>query len=344
MKWSIIALAGILVFSGCQSFKYYDPNKPHRGRTQFYNNYDNSPKASFWKWQWERLTSKAPTEPPFQPEVLKTDTAYLRRNRTDSTLTWIGHATALLQMEGLNILIDPVFSDRVSPLSFLGPKRQVALPFPIAELPPLDVVVISHGHYDHLDLATVKTLAKQNDKALLFLVPLGLEALLRSEGIANVKELDWWQNVKIKNVTVTFTPAQHWSQRSLWDGNKTLWGGWYLQGPSLKVLYSGDTGYSKDFLDIYNRFGAMDISLIPVGAYEPKWFMGKQHVDPEGAAQIHLDLRSKLSIGVHWGTFRLSDEAMAAPPEELKKALQKMNIEPEAFRVLKHGEVLHIKK
>ncbi|WP_413568435.1 MBL fold metallo-hydrolase [Bdellovibrio sp. HCB117] len=344
MKRSIIAAAGFLVFSGCQSFKYYDPNKPHRGKTQFYNNYDNSPKASFWKWQWERLTNNAPTEPPFQPEVLKTDTAYLKQNRTENTLTWIGHASALLQVEGLNILVDPVFSDRVSPVSFMGPKRQVALPFPIEELPPIDVVVISHAHFDHLDLPTLRKLAKQNDKALLFLVPLGLESLLKSEDIDNVKELDWWENTQVKNVTLTFTPAQHWSQRSLWDRNKTLWGGWYIQAPSLKFFYSGDTGYSKDFLDVFNRFGASDIAMIPVGAYEPKWFMKQQHVDPEQAVKMHLDLQSKLSIGVHWGTFRLSDEAMAAPPEDLKIALQKMNVSPEVFRVMKHGEVLKLKK
>lgn len=341
MKWTLLALVGIFVVSGCQSFKYYDPTKPHHGKDSFLNNYDNSPHASFWKWQWERLTTKAPKEPDFQPEIIKTDTAYLRANHTENTLTWIGHASILLQTSSVNILMDPVFSERVSPFSFAGPKRQVPLPFQLNELPDIDVVTVSHGHYDHLDLPTLKALAKRNSQTL-FLVPLGDADLLKSEGISNVKELDWWQSEAIKSVTVTFTPSQHWSARSPFDRDQTLWGGWHVSSDRLKFIYTGDTGYSKDFQDISQRLGPVDLAFMPIGAYEPRWFMKKQHINPDEAVQIHLDLKAKLSIGGHWGTFRLSDEFMSAPPEALQEALRKKNLEVGLFRVMKHGEILKL--
>lgn len=342
MKWTLVALAGIFVFMGCQSFRYHDPEKPHRGKTQFYNNYDNSPKASFWKWQWERLTSDRPSEPPFAPEVLKTDVASLQQNRTETTLTWVGHSTMLLQVRGLNILTDPVFSERVSPVSFAGPKRLVALPFEIDSLPSIDLVVVSHSHYDHLDLATLKQINQINKGRTLFLVPLGNLELLQSLGITNVKELDWWDQQSVGPLTVTFTPAQHWTQRSLWDRNQSLWGGWSIKTSGFHFVYVGDTGYSQDFADIRQRLGPADVALIPVGAYEPRWFMGKQHVDPAGAIKIHKDLQSRLSIGVHWGTFRLSDEPIAEPPVELAAARGRAGLEEKEFRVMQHGETLKI--
>lgn len=338
MKWTLVALVGVFVFMGCQSFRYYDPTKPHRGRTQFYNNYDNSPKASFWKWQWERLTSDQAVEPPFEPEVVMTDTTSLQRNLTEITLTWVGHSTMLLQVQGMNILTDPVFSDHVSPFSFMAPKRLVALPFEIEDLPPIDLVVVSHSHYDHLDLATLKRLSQHKGKNTLFLVPLGNQALLQSEGIANVKELDWWDQYSVGPLTATFTPAQHWTQRTLWDRNKSLWGGWSIKTEAFHFVYVGDTGYSQDFTDIRQRLGPSDVALIPVGAYKPRWFMGKQHVDPDGAIQIHKDLQSRYSIGVHWGTFRLSDEPMAEPPLELAAARERVGMSVEEFRIMRHGE------
>ncbi|XGC80011.1 MBL fold metallo-hydrolase [Bdellovibrio bacteriovorus] len=339
MKAILIALAGLFVTSGCQSFKYYDPAKPHHGEKSFLNNYDNSEKQSFWKWQWERLTSDKPKEPEFEPEVLKVDSDFLKSNQSQNTFTWIGHATALLQTGGANILTDPVFSERVSPVSFAGPRRMVKVPLQMHELPPIDAVVVSHGHYDHLDLPTLKELAKRSSQTL-FLVPLGNAELLQGEGIKNVKELDWWDHVTVKGLTITFTPAQHWSARSLFDRNQTLWGGWHVRSGNLSFLYTGDTGYSKDFLDIAEKLGSVDIAFIPIGAYEPRWFMKQQHVNPEEAVQIHLDVKAKLSIGGHWGTFRLSDETMVAPVQDLEKALVQKNVKPSEFRVMKHGEIL----
>lgn len=341
MKWLLLVIAGLGLFSGCQSFRYHDPTKAHRGATQFYNRYDNSPFASFWKWQWERLTNPRPSEPPFNPEIVKTDVDYLRANRSDDTLTWIGHSTSLLQIEGVNVLMDPVFSERVSPVSFLGPKRQVPLPFSLQELPSLDVVVVSHAHYDHLDLPTLKALAKR-DPQTLFLVPLGDQGLLKSQGIMNVQEFDWWENVVVRGLTFTFTPAQHWTARGLFDRNQTLWGGWHVKGAKLRVLYTGDTGYSKDFSDIQERLGSVDLALIPIGAYEPRWFMGKHHVSPEEAVMIHRDLKASLSVGVHWGTFHIADEPLARPVQDLDEALKKQDSLPGPFRVLKHGETIRI--
>lgn len=343
MKWTLLPIFSFMMGSGCQSFRYEDPAKAHHGKSQFYNNYDNSPKPSVWKWYWERLTTRNPPEPSFNPEVVKTDTEYLRRNRTENTLTWIGHASIFLQSDGVNILMDPVFSQRISPVSFLGPQRKVQLPFQLVDLPPIDVVMVSHNHYDHLDLPTLKEIAQRPGNKTLFLVPLGNQALLNSEGIENVKELDWWEQVTIRNLTVTFIPSQHWSQRTLFDYKKSLWGGWYVSSPQQKILYTGDTGYSKDFQDIHKKLGDVDVALIPLGSYEPRWFMKTYHVNPEEALMIHQDLHAKLSIGVHWGTFRLSDEPMDAPPLDLNKALEKMKSHHSGdFRVMKHGEIIKL--
>lgn len=227
-------------------------------------------------------------------------------------------------------------------MSFAGPKRVAPLPFDISDLPRIDVVVISHGHYDHLDLPSLKRLAQIPGNKTVFLVPLGNEALLRSQGIEKVKELDWWEEVKLQDVTLTFTPSQHWANRGLLDRSEMLWGGWSIRSPQFHVLFAGDTGYSKDFLDIRERLGPADVALIPIGAYEPRWFMKKHHVNPEEAVQIHKDLQSKLSIAVHWGTFLLADEPAAAPAMALKTALQKMSVSEKDFLLLKHGETLKL--
>ncbi|MFS4457985.1 MBL fold metallo-hydrolase [Bdellovibrio sp. HCB2-146] len=329
---------GMSLLFGCQSYRYYDPQKPHHGQEGFLNNYDNSPKQSFWKWQWERWTTEKPKEAPFTPEVLKTDTTFLKNNKTEPTLTWIGHSSFLLQLEGMNILTDPVFSARTSPVSFAGPKRQVALPFQLEELPAIDVVVISHNHYDHLDLATLKKLSQRPDNKTIFLVPLGNQKLLQSEGIQKVQEYDWWDQVKAGPLNFILTPTQHWSARGLFDNNETLWGAWYIQGTTQKVFFAGDTGYSKDFQDVASKLGPVDLALIPIGAYEPRWFMKKHHVNPSEAVQIHKDLQAKKSVAIHWGTFRLSDEAMISPAEDLKKSLSEQRLSENDFILMKHGE------
>lgn len=339
MTWALLFVFGAMIFMGCQNFRYHDPAKPHRGTTQFLNNYDHSPKKGFWKWQWERLTTDQPPEAPFQPEILKTDTAALTANRQKTTFTWIGHSSALLQLQAVNILIDPVFSERVSPFRFAGPKRLVSLPFEISAMPTIDVVVISHAHYDHLDLPTLRALEKRSPGRTLFLVPLGLKSLLKSESIRNVQEVDWWDQVRVKNIVLTLTPVQHWSRRGFFDTDKTLWGGWFVSSDKFKFFFAGDTGYSQDFQEIHKRLGDVDLAMLPIGTYEPRWFMQKYHVNPEEALQIHQDLKAKISIGVHWGTFRLSDEPLEKPVQDLIAALKKKKISG-IFRVMKHGESL----
>lgn len=336
-KWLVFAV-GVLVLFGCQSYRYYDPTKPHHGKDGFLNNYDNSAKPSVLKWQWERLTSKSVAEKEFKPEVLKTNMAALLSNHDKSTLTWIGHASFLLQMEGLNILTDPVFSERTSPVSFLGPKRAVSLPFELEELPPIDVVILSHNHYDHLDLDSLKRLAKRPDNKTVFLVPLGNGTLLKSQGVENVQEYDWWDKAQVKGLDFTLTPTQHWSARGVFDRNECLWGGWFIKGTKSSIFFAGDTGYSKDFQDIAEKLGPVDWAMIPIGAYEPRWFMKQSHINPAEAIQIHKDLHAKKSVAMHWGTFRLSDEPLYTPADDLMKTLEENKIPAEDFILMKHGE------
>jgi len=252
------------------------------------------------------------------------DPRMLRQPAGAPRLTWIGHSTFLIQYLGLNILTDPVFSDRVSPVNFAGPRRLVPLPVTIAELPPIDLVVISHNHYDHLDLASVRALGN----GPRYLVPLGLQSLLMAGGIDRdrVRELDWWESHRAGNLTVTATPAQHWSGRGLRDRNRTLWCGWHLAIGEFSAWFAGDTGYNEiQFREIGEHFGGMDLALIPIGAYEPRWFMRRQHINPEEAVRIHREVRSQLSVGMHWATFQLSAEDVDAPRAQLTHALRRQD-------------------
>ena len=221
-------------------------------------------------------------------------------------ITWVGHATMLVQAGGLNVLTDPIFSERASPVQLVGPQRAQPPGLSLAQLPPIDVVLISHNHYDHLDKNTALALSNIAGAATLFIVPLGVKAWFTSLGIRNVKELDWWDSTTVNGVEFHFTPVQHWSARGLGDRSQTLWGGWAVLAPDLHWYFSGDTGYSKDFVDTQQRFaprqtaalgGGFDIALIAVGAYEPRWFMKEQHVNPAEAVQIHQDLKAKRSVG-----------------------------------------------
>lgn len=236
--------------------------------------------------------------------------------------TWLGHSTFLLQHGQRNVLTDPVFSDRVSPFGFAGPRRLVPLPLTIDQLPPIDLVVISHNHYDHLDRNSVRQLGNRTRYA----VPLGLKRWLVSAGIQRerIEEFDWWQAAEVGGIEVTATPAQHWSGRGLRDRNRTLWASFHLNIGGFLAWFAGDTGYNEfQFRQIGQRLGGMDLALIPIGAYAPRWFMKPQHIDPEEAVRIHEEIGARLSIAMHWGTFQLSAEEIDAPRQRLETALRR---------------------
>jgi N-acyl-phosphatidylethanolamine-hydrolysing phospholipase D len=335
-----------------------DPSlKTHHRPTGYQNNYlDFEPKGlmALLKWKSDALRAGLPKPAATATPRLAPDLGFVASNAGAGTamapaITWIGHATMLAQLGGLNLITDPVFSERVSPLSFIGPKRQVPPGLSLAQLPRIDVVLISHNHYDHLDDASVRALAAQQGGPPLFVVPLGIKAWMAERGIDNVVELDWWQSHPVASpmgsVDVVLTPVQHWSGRGLNDRLATLWGGYAVFAPDLHLYFSGDTGYSKDFSDIRAHFaprqrdaGGFDIALIAVGAYEPRWFMSSQHVNPTEAVQIHLDLGAKQSVGVHWGTFQLTDEALDEPPQQLALARAAKGLADEQFFVMAIGE------
>ncbi|SAL13602.1 Zn-dependent hydrolase of the beta-lactamase fold-like protein [Caballeronia terrestris] len=315
----------------------------------YVNNYGDLPHESFLKWRWERWTQGLPKPPAngYEFPLDRPDVAWLKANRIVDTLTWIGHASALVQIDGVNVLTDPQFSRRASPVSFAGPERKVPAALSVAELPHIDVVLISHNHYDHLDTASVQALNAQPGGPPLFLVPLGIKAWMADKGIANVREMDWGDETRAAGLAVWFVPSQHWSARTLTDRAETLWGGWVVKTPEgAKHPYSfcfvGDTGYSKDFADIGQAFGGFDLALIPIGAYAPRWFMHAQHVDPKEAVQVFGDLRAKKAIGVHWGTFELADDPLDEAPRLLADAVKEAGLAPDSFTVLRHGQTIRL--
>ena len=268
--------------------------------------------------------------------------------------TWIGHATVLMQANGLNVLTDPIFSNRAFAVQIAGPQRAQPPGVALADLPRIDAVVISHNHYDHLDRNSVVALdarAKERGHDTLFLVPLGLKRWFSDLGITRVVELDWWQSYPLVVEGVgasefTLTPVQHWSARSINDRSETLWGGWAATGSQTNWYFSGDTGYSKDFKRTHDFLSSkgiqLDLALLAIGAYEPRWFMTTQHMNPAEAVQAHLDLHARQSLGIHWGTFALTDERLDQPPKDLAVARTQAGVAVESFDVLPIGGTLLI--
>jgi N-acyl-phosphatidylethanolamine-hydrolysing phospholipase D len=254
----------------------------------------------------------------------------------DPTVTWIGHATVLLRMDGLTILTDPGWSERASPLSWAGPLRLVPPGLPFEELPRVDVVVISHDHYDHLDLATVKRLAAAHDP--LFVVPLGLKAWFADNGITRVEERDWWQRVEHRGVTFVCVPAQHFSQRTPWDSSRRLWATWAVLGPTRRFYFTGDTGYFPAFKEVGARLGPFDLAAVAIGAYLPPEIMRAVHVTPEEAVQLSEDVRARVLLGIHWGTFDLAEEPLGEPPTRMLAEAARRGIGPDRAWILRIGE------
>ena len=259
-------------------------------------------------------------EPVITKIELSSEWQNLDLSKDDNYAIWIGHSTFLIKKNGVTILTDPIFSNRASPLRNIGPKRLIPPAIPLDELPSIDIVTVSHNHYDHLDIRSLKKLSKNNPKAI-FLVPAGDEKLLKRKKIKNVYDFDWWKSIEHKGFEITFTPVQHWSKRSLFDRNKSLWGGWFFKHKDYSFYHAGDTGYSKDFIDTKIKLGSPKYAFIPIGAYDPEWFMAESHVNPEDAVQIMLDLEAEKSFGMHWATFVLTDEDTIEPKIRLEKAM-----------------------
>jgi N-acyl-phosphatidylethanolamine-hydrolysing phospholipase D len=330
------------------------PPKTHHTPEGFRNNYVGTVTKSLGdllRWQLDRIRRGLPPSATIPTPVQAPDLHFVKGNakagqKMTPAVTWIGHATALVQASGLNVLTDPIFSLRASPVQFLGPARAQPPGIALADLPRIDVVLISHNHYDHLDRRSILALQSQAGGAPLFLAPLGIKAWLEGLGVEHAVELDWWEKHVHAGVEFHFTPAQHWSGRGFHDRNKTLWGAWTAIGMDFHWFFSGDTGYSQDFSDTRRHFadrqteaegGGFDVALIAVGACLPRWFMQMQHVDLDEAVQVHLDLGAKCSVGVHWGTFSLADDPLDQPLHELAQARTLKGVSEESFFLLTVG-------
>jgi L-ascorbate metabolism protein UlaG (beta-lactamase superfamily) len=309
------------------------PKSDHFDGEKFFNP-EFKHENSFWdvvKWKWTSDDVKWEKNVPN-----KNYPSMVLAPEGKAVLTFINHSTFLIQLQGMNILTDPIFAERVSPYKFIGPKRVRPPGVALERLPKIDLVLISHNHYDHLDIESLKIIDGKYHP--LFLVPLGDEKLLKEEGIQNVLAMDWWQEYKLRDTTIVFTPAQHWSARGLFDKSESLWGGYFISHPLIKLFHAGDTGHASHFKKIAEKLGNPDVAMIPIGAYEPRWFMKGHHLNPEEAIFAHKDLGSKFSIGMHFGTFPLTDEGREQPVQELEIALSKHEMDPDYFMVLDHGE------
>jgi N-acyl-phosphatidylethanolamine-hydrolysing phospholipase D len=270
--------------------------------------------------------------------VLPNDGAELRANGQAPTMSWVGHATFLVQLAGLNILTDPHWGDRASPVSFAGPRRLVPPGMRFEDLPPIHAVVISHDHYDHLDADTITRLAREH--APTFFVPLGVKPWMLDHGARDVVEMDWWQSRDFRGLRITCTPAQHSSGRSLTDQNLTLWAGWVIASGSRRLYFAGDTGYWAGGKEIGERLGPFDVAAIPIGGYSSYARRHPNHVNPEEAVQLMEDVKARLMVPMHWGTFELNREPFREPPQRLMREALRLGIEDQ-IAVLSPGQTIH---
>ncbi|KEP71372.1 membrane protein [Thioclava dalianensis] len=316
---------------------YTGPLSDHFDGVRFYSPGQPAPDRSLrdlWRWhrsgtraRWPKTVPVTQVKPPARAQAAR--------------LTMVGHASVLIQIAGLNLLTDPVWSERASPLSFAGPRRVSAPGIAFNDLPEIDAVLLSHNHYDHLDLATLKRLHRRDAPRMV--MPLGTDATVRKAvPDARIEIGDWHDQIVLSlDVRLSLTRANHWSSRGLRDRRMALWCGYWIDAPQAQIWFAGDTGYGDGaiFHDLRARHGSPDIALIPIGAYEPRWFMAAQHVAPEDSVQIFHDIGARQALGIHWGTFQLTDEARDAPKELLAELLARDRIASERFAAFGPGDV-----
>jgi len=291
---------------------------------------------SFIKWRFGLARTKASEQVPYVPEYAQTDLARIQNpDPSKIQLTWVGHSTFLIQVAGMNILTDPIWSNRASPVQWAGPKRESRPGIRLEDLPKIDVVLISHTHYDHLDRNTILKLGN----APHYFVPERVGAWFKNEGITNVTELLWWKSEKFGALNISAVPAKHWSKRWAYGTEDMGWGGYMVESSAGTVYFAGDTGYHAEyFKEIGKKFPNVDLALIPIGAYYPQAIFGRFHIDPKEAVTVRKEVGAKRSVGMHWGTFMLTQEPLQEPPLELARQREAAGIPPEEFSVMKIGE------
>ena len=325
---------GWAVVSGGRPNRYYTgPPSDHFDGMRFYNPGGPRPKGpgAFLKWQFGDSGEAWPARfaSPF-PQ----DRPPARFDGAGARIVFVGHASFLIQTRGRNVLIDPVWSERASPLSFIGPLRVNAPGIAWEQLPNIDAVLVTHNHYDHLDLPTLHAVGAP------VVAGLGTRATLKG---LPCTELAWWDRMNVGGLTVSFVPGQHWSRRGLGDINEALWGGFVVETGDACVYHAGDTAYFSGFQDIGRRFPGLDAALLPIGAYDPEWFMRSQHMNPGDATQAFLDLGARLLVPMHWGTFKLTDEPLDEPPKLLGAEWERRKLPPQALCILPIGGSLEVR-
>lgn len=335
VNFMAILMALMLSACGLVSAKPY-PVSDHSDGSRFYNR-DGSDKglSDISRFLWESLWNESKW-----PEVLPNPEPSTIPDRVEQGIhtTYINHATVLIQVGGLNILTDPIWSERASPVSFAGPKRIRPPGVAIDDLPEIDLILISHNHYDHLDIQTLRQLRERQTREPTIVTGLGNASLLQSLGYTNAIELDWSESTTVENAKVHFVECQHRSARGVFDQMRTLWGSFVIETDFGNLYFAGDTGYSPHFKRQGERFGSFALSIIPIGAYEPRWFMEDIHLNPKEAVQAHIDLNSAQSLGMHFGVFQLTWEPVDQPVIDLDAALREANIDTDQFWALEPGQ------